>query len=90
MGVSTAIMATTIKTATWIDAEAKPRSTRQMDESAAADGELMRRTAAGDEYAARVLVERHLSRAIGLAFRPLGNRSQAEDIAQEAFLRLWK
>ena len=61
-----------------------------MEQGAAADGELMRRTAAGDEDAARVLVERHLSRAVGLAFRLLGNRSQAEDISQEAFLRLWK
>lgn len=61
-----------------------------MDEGAAADGELMRRAAAGDEDAARVLVERHLPRAVGLAFRMLGNPASANDIAQEAFLRLWK
>jgi RNA polymerase sigma-70 factor (ECF subfamily) len=61
-----------------------------MDETAAADGELMRRAAAGDEFAARTLVERHLPRAFGLAFRMLGNAASADDIAQEAFLRLWK
>lgn len=61
-----------------------------MDKDAAADGNLMRRAAAGDEDAARVLVERHLSRAVGLAFRMLGNPASAEDVAQEAFLRLWK
>jgi len=61
-----------------------------MDDSAAADGELMERVAAGDEAAARLLVERHLPRALGLAHRMLGNRAAAEDAAQEAFLRLWK
>ena len=61
-----------------------------MSDTAAADGELMRRAAAGDEVAARLLVERHLPRAIGLAFRMLGNPASAEDVAQDAFLRLWK
>jgi len=61
-----------------------------MDEGAAADGELMGRVAAGDDAAARALVERHLPRALGLARRMLGNASHAEDIAQEAFLRLWQ
>lgn len=61
-----------------------------MGEGAAADGDLMRRAAVGDEDAARILVERHLPRAIGLAFRMLGNPTAAEDVAQDAFLRLWK
>ncbi len=81
---------TTTKALTRIDGGAEPRSTRRMDQGAAADGELMRRAAAGDDDAMRVLVERHVARAAGLAYRMLGNPTSAEDVAQEAFLRLWK
>lgn len=55
-----------------------------------ADAALMHRVAAGDQAAARQVVDRHLPGAIGFAWRMLGERSLAEDVAQEAFLRLWK
>jgi RNA polymerase sigma-70 factor (ECF subfamily) len=55
-----------------------------------ADAALMHRVAAGDQAAARQVVDRHLSGAIGFAWRMLGERSLAEDVAQEAFLRLWR
>lgn len=42
----------------------------------------------GDAFA--VLMDRHLDRTLALATRILGNRSTAEDVAQEAFLRVWK
>ncbi len=49
----------------------------------------MAEIAQGDRRAFRALVERHVGRAQGLAYRVLGNRSDAEELAQEAFLRVW-
>src|SRR5690606_12133095 len=37
-----------------------------------------------------VLVDRHLGRIVALGWRMLGSRAEAEDMAQEAFLRLWQ
>lgn len=56
----------------------------------AADAELMRRVAAGDAGASRVLVDRELGPLVALAYRILGNRAESEDVAQESFLRLWR
>ncbi|THD75683.1 RNA polymerase sigma factor [Thalassobius vesicularis] len=44
----------------------------------------------GDGDAARSLNVRMTPRAFGQAMRMLGDRAEAEDIAQEAMLRLWK
>jgi RNA polymerase sigma-70 factor (ECF subfamily) len=55
----------------------------------ASDDELMRRAGAGDRAAFAGLVERHFARAAGLAARIARNRSDAEEIVQEAFLRAW-
>lgn len=53
------------------------------------DEELMDAVCRGDRQAYRSLVQRH-SLAIGhYAYRLLGNSSEAEDITQETFLRLW-
>ena len=54
------------------------------------DEVLMAGLAAGDEEAARTLVYRFSPRAIGLAYQLLGDRSAAEDVAQEALLRAWR
>lgn len=54
------------------------------------DEELVRRVGAGDKRAAAELVRRHLPRMVGLARRMLGDRAEAEDVAQEVFLRVWK
>lgn len=43
----------------------------------------------GDRAACQALVERHLGRVVTFAYRMLGNRSDAEDAAQEVFLRVW-
>ena len=51
------------------------------------DGALARAWRAGSDEALRVLVDRHRGAAFGLALRLCGNREQAEDLAQEAFLR---
>jgi RNA polymerase sigma-70 factor (ECF subfamily) len=57
-----------------------------MDES---DEELMARVARGDEAAYRLLSRRHVPAMLGLARRILGNTADAEDVAQEAMLRVW-
>ncbi|WP_074786581.1 RNA polymerase sigma factor [Roseovarius tolerans] len=44
----------------------------------------------GDSAAARVLALRLTPRVMAHAYRLLGNRAEAEDVAQEAMLRLWK
>src|ERR1700752_4436656 len=54
------------------------------------DLELVRRAGAGDGPACAALVDRHLARVTGLAGRMLGNRADAEEVAQEVFLRVWQ
>jgi len=54
------------------------------------DREVIERAMAGDTLAFRELVEKHQAFAFSLSFRFVGNTSEAEDITQEAFIRLWK
>lgn len=54
------------------------------------DEELLIRIADGDPAASRALVARKLPRILGLAQRMLGDKTEAEDVAQEAFLRVWR
>src|SRR5262249_7423708 len=54
-----------------------------------ADEELMLRVGRGDGDACRLLVERHLGRVVAFAARVLGSPSDAEDVAQEVFARVW-
>jgi RNA polymerase sigma-70 factor, ECF subfamily len=54
------------------------------------DGELVRRVGEGDTHAAEALVARKLPRMTALAHRLLGDRTEAEDVVQEVFLRVWK
>ncbi|MBN3566716.1 RNA polymerase sigma factor [Burkholderia cenocepacia] len=53
------------------------------------DAELVARVGARDASAVRVLVARKLPRLLALATRMLGDRNEAEDVAQETFLRIW-
>jgi len=53
------------------------------------DEDLIARTATGDRAAFHALVERHTQRSLRLAQRIAGNASDAEELVQEAFLRLW-
>jgi RNA polymerase sigma-70 factor (ECF subfamily) len=50
---------------------------------------LMLRIATRDREAFRRLLERHLGHIVAFAARALGDRTGAEDVAQETFLRLW-
>ena len=53
------------------------------------DHDLMARTAQGDRRAFQTLAQRHAGRAFGLARRMLGNGAIAEEIVQDALLRVW-
>jgi len=50
---------------------------------------LIARAQAGDTAAFRTLVERHQARAHALALRILRSPSDAEEVAQDAFVRVW-
>jgi RNA polymerase sigma-70 factor (ECF subfamily) len=58
--------------------------------AALSDGALMVLFANGDPGASAMLTARLLPRALGHAARVLGDRAEAEDVAQEAMLRLWR
>ena len=51
---------------------------------------LLRRLRDRDERAFRELIETHRDRVFNITFRMLGNRADAEDIAQEVFITVFK
>lgn len=53
------------------------------------DRALVARARAGDAAAFRALVERHQARAFALARRLVRDETEAEEVAQDAFLRAW-
>src|SRR5215217_9184997 len=55
-----------------------------------ADEELMALVAKGQARAFETIYERHGGAAFSLAYRMCGSRSLAEDVAQEAFLSIWR
>ena len=52
--------------------------------------ELMARIAEGDESAFETLVHRHQTSILNLIYRFVGDRTQAKDLAQEVFIRVWQ
>lgn len=61
------------------------------DGAAVADlGELLRRSARGDEAAFAVLYDATAARVFGLAVRVVRDPAQAEEVAQESFLEIWR
>jgi RNA polymerase sigma-70 factor, ECF subfamily len=54
------------------------------------DAGVIELTLAGDREAFRVLVERHSVSVFRLAYRLTGNRHDAEEVVQEAFLRAYQ
>ena len=67
-------------------------ATMQLPDALGAQGDdaLMSRIAARDALAFRLLIERHADRPHRIAWRMLGDATEAEDVAQEAMLRLWQ
>ena len=54
------------------------------------DEELVRRVGTGDPAAVQTLIARKLPRIMALAVRMLGDAAEAEDVAQETFVRIWR
>jgi RNA polymerase sigma-70 factor (ECF subfamily) len=52
--------------------------------------EWMRRIREGDMEAFRLLVETHQSRIVGTISKMLGSDVEAEDLAQQVFIRVWR
>jgi RNA polymerase sigma factor (sigma-70 family) len=53
------------------------------------DGTLVRRALTGDQQAFTQLVERYKDPVYNLAYRMLGNQTEAEDVAQETFVKAY-
>ena len=60
------------------------------DPTPESDALLLRRINDGDTAATRILVDQYLDKIVNYSTRMLNDRSEAEDVAQEAFLRLWQ
>src|SRR5438105_7462386 len=54
------------------------------------DEELMQLVGGGDPSAFEVIYERHSTAVFSLAYRICGVRATAEEVAQEAFLAIWR
>ena len=59
-------------------------------EKTASDHELLDRCRAGDEEAFDDLVRRHQQRAFNVAFQVLRDREDATEVAQDAFVRIYR
>jgi len=71
------------------DAE-KGAERRAVNDAARADEALVARARNGDQEAFRMLVDRHRDHAYGLALAITRSRPDAEDVAQEGFVRAWR
>jgi RNA polymerase sigma-70 factor (ECF subfamily) len=60
------------------------------EDNALSDEELMARIAGSDAQAFEILVRRHQQGILNLIYRSIGDRIQAEDVAQDVFLRVWR
>lgn len=69
----------------------KPEAKAQADAAARIrDRRLVRRLKAGDERAFAEMVATYQDRIFGLVYRMLGNRQEAEDVAQEVFISVYR
>ncbi|NCT40555.1 MAG: sigma-70 family RNA polymerase sigma factor [Alphaproteobacteria bacterium] len=60
-----------------------------VDHKTLSDESLMAHICGGDHQAFACLVERHMQMFFAAAYRVCGNPVEAEDIVQDAFLKLW-
>jgi RNA polymerase sigma-70 factor (ECF subfamily) len=68
-------------------AEAAAQTDRER--STEEDGQLVRRTVAGDRKAFDALVRKYQRQAVGVSFRLLGNSNDAAEVVQDAFLKAY-
>ena len=61
-----------------------------MSVQALSDGELIQRIAGNDHDAFAELHRRFARPVLGLAFRRIGDRQRAEDVAQDTFAAIWR
>lgn len=54
------------------------------------DAQLVARSLRQDQEAFGLLIDRHAAAIVNLAYRMVGNRAEAEDLAQETFLAAFK
>lgn len=54
------------------------------------DKKLVKSYLSGDKVALEVLVNRYIKLVYSVSYQYLGDRAQAEDIAQETFVKVWK
>lgn len=67
-----------------------PTARQLAAEANAFDAELMGRVRTRDANALRALYDRHSSLVFGLGLRILKDQAEAEDLAQDVFLHLWR
>lgn len=74
------------------EGQASVADAEQISDAAAAvaDSDLLLRAGRGDSVAFRSLVARHLPAVLSVARRMLRDDAEAEDVAQEALVRLWR
>lgn len=70
-------------------APTSPERTHVNDVAQDEDLDRVRRIGSGDQRAYREMVDRYLAPITRFAQRVLGDASEAEEVAQETFLRLW-
>ncbi|MEM7145095.1 MAG: sigma-70 family RNA polymerase sigma factor [Verrucomicrobiota bacterium] len=67
-----------------------PSSSPDPEDDNAQNVALMLRTKEGDIEAFQLLVEKHQSAVIGTVAKMMGSANDAEDLAQQVFVRVWK
>ena len=65
-------------------------SMEDMIDGTVSSEDLMTRIAKGDADALEILVNRHQTSVLNLIYRFIGDRTQAKDLAQEVFIRVWQ
>lgn len=70
--------------------DGSPAAPQPAAETRADEAVLVAAAGNGDGSAFRLLMERHLGSIVSVARRMLRDDAEAEDVAQEAFLRLWR
>ena len=65
-------------------------ASRDRGEAASQEAECVARARRGDTLAFRELVDRHRDRIYGLVLRMVRSAADAEEVAQDAFVRAWR